>query len=127
MTIIKLLIHNNIWLFFRRKKLLISSLGLLSFISFLTAAGGLLGYLLAKWSGGRKAGIAGRIRSVIFKIGKYRFHFHHWLIGLPLLFLGIFDILPFLKEAMVQGMIIGVIFQGIFDYPDWYRIMKKDL
>ena len=106
----------------RRKKLLISSLGALSFISFLTAFGGVLGFFLTKWFFRKFLG-RGLIKSCIFRIGKYRFHFHHWLVGPPLLFLGIFDISPFLKEAMLQGVIIGGIFQEIFDTSDWYKIV----
>lgn len=109
----------------RRRKLLISSLGVLGFISFLTMAGGLLGYSLAKWSSGEWTGRAGRIKSLRFKIGRYRFHFHHWLAGFILFFLGVFDILPLFKEALFQGAAIGIVFQGIFNYSDWYRIVQK--
>lgn len=113
--------------FLQSKKLLISSLGALSFISFLATIGGVTGYFLARWGGSKKAGMSGRIKSIKLKIGKYHFHFHHWLVGLSLLFLGIFDVIPLLKEAIFQGVIIGVIFQGIFDYSDWYKVIRRIL
>ena len=111
----------------KNKKLLISSLGALSFISFPITLAGVTGYFLARWGGGKKVGLPGRIKSIILNIGRYRLHFHHWLIGLSLFFLGIFAIVPALKETIFQGMIIGVFFQGIFDYPDWYKIIRRAL
>lgn len=89
------------------------------------AAGGLFGYLLADWGGGGGVAAAGRVGSIIFQIGGYYFHLHHWLIAIALFLLGIFNILPFFKKTIPQGMIIGIIFHGVFDYSDWYEVIKK--
>lgn len=109
----------------KNKKLLISSLGALGFISFLTAAGGVFGYLLTKWGSGKKTGVSGRIKSLRLKIGNYYLHLHHWLLGSFLLVLGIFDFFSFLNAAFFQGFVFGLIFQGIFDYHDWHKIIIK--
>ena len=112
--------------FLQSKKFLISSLGALSFISFLTTVGGVMGYFLTRWFYGRFFG-RGWVRSWIFKVGRYHFHLHHWLVGSSLLFLGIFDVIPLLKEAIFQGVIIGVIFQDIFDTSEWHKVVTRTL
>lgn len=111
--------------FLKKKKVLIPALSLASFISWMTVIGGIAGYFLTKHLAGQQVGASGRIKSFILKIGNYRFHFHHWLIGLSLLILSFFDILPILQGAFSQGLIIGMMAQGIFDYSDWYQLIKK--
>jgi len=111
--------------FLKNKKVLIPALSLASFISWLAVIGGLIGYFLTKRLAGQQVGGSGQIRSLRLKIGSYRLHFHHWLIGAGLLILGLFDILPIFQGAFSQGLIIGMIAQGIFDYPDWYKLIIK--
>jgi hypothetical protein len=126
---IKLFLKNKyreVFAFLRNKKLLISSLGVLSFVSFLTTFGGVMGYFFSRWFFGRFFGRSW-VKSWILKIGRYRFHFHHWLVGLSLLLLGIFDVIPLLKGAIFQGVIIGLIFHDIFDTSEWHKVIRRTL
>ncbi|XOB42462.1 MAG: hypothetical protein ACKKMP_00145 [Candidatus Nealsonbacteria bacterium] len=80
--------------------------------------GGVFGYLLARF-------LSGKIGSVVFGIGSFKFHFHHWLMGalaLGLIFL--YEVSP-LMDQLFYGFIGGIIFQGIFNYADWHRILFK--
>lgn len=111
--------------FLKKKKVLIPTIGLASFISWVAVIGGLIGYFLTKRLAGEQVGVSGKVKSFVLKIGSYRFHFHHWLIGASLLVLSLFDILPILQGAFSQGFFIGIIAQGIFNYPDWYKLIIK--
>ena len=87
--------------------------------------GVILGYILPKIMAGKKAGQAGVIKSIILPIGKHRLHVHHWLYGFGILtsvFLFNFSI-PWPQFSI--GFLGGFIFQGIFSYPDWYKIFHK--
>ncbi len=78
----------------------------------------ILGYFAAEF-------FSPRLKSITFDIGRYKFHFHHWLLGLgilPLLLIYKFSLLPI---TLSSGFLGGLIFQGIFSYPDWHRIIIK--
>jgi len=66
-----------------------------------------------------------RIKSLVFTLGKYRFHLHHWIIGsvcLVLIFIYNFTILP---TTISLGLLGGWIFQGLC-YDDWHQIITKN-
>jgi hypothetical protein len=86
--------------------------------------GALFGYLIAKSLSGKQPGQPGKIKSLAFNIGKYKLHLHHWLLGLGILISAIwYQFLPFPQFSF--GFLGGVVFQGIFSYPDWHRILIK--
>lgn len=85
--------------------------------------GAIFGYLLAKFFSGKETGLPGKINSLAFNIGKWRVHFHHWLYGL-----GILISLFFIGLSLPQfsfGILGGLIFQGIFSYKDWHRVLVR--
>jgi len=69
----------------------------------------LAGYLIARLISGRQAGDKLN-RSLLFKIGNWYFHLHHWFIGLTLIF-----ILYYLQSTnwLIYGLIAGLIIQGL--------------
>ena len=76
-----------------------------------------LGYLLPKLFG-RK------VPSVLFNIGGWKLHFHHWFIGFGILISSIYyNFLPFPQFS--YGFLGGLIFQGITCYPDWHKIIMR--
>jgi len=80
-------------------------------------SGALLGYFIAKF-------LSGRLKSPIFNFGHYEFHFHHWLYGLGILISAIwYQFLPFPQFSF--GFFGGIVFQGIYSYPDWHRILIR--
>ncbi|MFH1509659.1 MAG: hypothetical protein ABID67_00710 [Candidatus Nealsonbacteria bacterium] len=65
-----------------------------------------------------------RMKSLVFTLGKYRFHLHHWLIGsvcLILISIYNFSILP---TNISLGLLSGLIFQGLC-YDDWNQIITR--
>lgn len=87
--------------------------------------GVLFGYLLGKFGGGRMTGQPGRVKSIVFSVGKYRLHIHHWLCASlgAVVSVILFNFFPFPQFS--AGIVGGFIFQGIVSYSDWYRIIKK--
>ncbi len=87
-------------------------------ISFRLYIGAVLGYFFAKI-------LAGRIDSMIFNIGNHQIHFHHWIMGV----VGLTAVLligfsPLMKN-LLYGFSSGLVFEGIANYPDWYKIVMK--
>ncbi len=66
-----------------------------------------------------------RIKSVIFNIGRYRLHLHHWLLCLVILSFVVFYEFSPLPIYFSSGILGGLIFQGVFCYSDWHRILTK--
>ena len=80
--------------------------------------GGIFGYLTANF-------LSKRINSVVLSLGNYRLHFHHWMMGTLALVLTIFYNITPLMDQLFFGFLGGLIFQGIFSYSDWHRILSK--
>ena len=80
---------------------------------------------MSKILSGKKTGQLGIIKSRIFDIGDRRLHLHHWMFGLGALILAlIFKFsLPF--SPLSVGILGGWVFQGIYDYSDWHKILFK--
>ena len=77
----------------------------------------LLGYFLAKLS-------EGKVPSVVFKIGDWKLHLHHWFLGAGILISALcHNFLPIAPFS--YGILGGLIVQGISCYPDWYRIVVR--
>jgi hypothetical protein len=89
----------------------------LALISFELYSGALLGYFAAKL-------LSGRLKSLIFHIGNYKLHLHHWLYGLGILISAAwYQFLPFPQFSF--GFLGGVVFQGISCYPNWHRVLIR--
>ncbi|MFH1657203.1 MAG: hypothetical protein ABH919_01935 [bacterium] len=103
-------------------------LGLSSaYISLQICLGVITGYFLARIFSGKSPGEQGKIKSVIFRLGDYRLHLHHWLWGLvTLLAFLIFDYSFFNYDKFSYGFLGGLIFQGVFCYCDWKKIIVKE-
>ena len=97
-------------------------LALLSLEVFL---GGISGFFLSKYLSAKEAGQSNRWwKSLAFDIGNYKLHFHHWLYGLVALTLGLYyNLLPFPQLSL--GFLGGAIFQGIYCYRDWYKVITR--
>ncbi len=88
--------------------------------------GAVLGYLSAKYFAGRSTAQPGKVRSLVFNIGSYRVHLHHWtLSGLLIASLHLKG-LQFLELLLgVSGFCAALIFHGIYSYTDWYKIISR--
>ena len=66
-----------------------------------------------------------RIKSITFNIGKRKFHMHHWIWGLGILPIIISYKISPVSMPLTFGFFGGIIFQGIFCYSDWHKILIK--
>lgn len=85
----------------------------------------LAGYFAAHFFAGKKTSEPGRFPSLVFEVQDYRIHLHHWLVFLVVLvgatLFNFFLFTPFL----FYGFFGGAIFQGLWHYEDWPRIVSK--
>lgn len=88
-------------------------------IQFLISA--ILGFVFWKLFSGKHEGDK-PARSFRPKIGKYRLHLHHWILGSILLM--IFLIMKMLNP-IILGLLVGSIIQGLL-YKDRFIIMYQD-
>lgn len=85
----------------------------------------LLGYLVTKLGAGRGAGQKGRVRSIHIPLGNYTIHLHHWLIAVLMMPLAFTASIPFVPPVVICGFLSGIAFQGIYNYGDWYKIVRR--
>jgi hypothetical protein len=64
-------------------------------------------------------------RRIFVDCGKWKIHFHHWILGtLVLLVVWIVDY--FYLPRFFVGVIGGVIAHDIYDYNDWHQVIVKN-
>ena len=80
--------------------------------------GGIFGYLFAKF-------FSDRMNPLIFNVGSYKLHLHHWITGSTALTLAVvYDITPLMNQLFF-GFMGGLIVQGIVSYSDWHRVLTR--
>ncbi len=85
-----------------------------------------VGYKLTKRISARKEKGKGVFKSFKIKIKNYYFHLHHWLMSiLAMILLVKCNFFNGLANQIVFGLLVGVAWQGIYCYRDWYRIFYK--
>jgi len=107
--------------------LLVLAIILLGYLSFyLTYVAWLVGFVMAKFGSGKKEGRPGRVKSIVIPWRNYEFHLHHWVLAA---LIGIICFLiegfPPVRPELFYGFLGGLIFQGVYCYGDWYRIIKS--
>jgi uncharacterized membrane protein len=64
-------------------------------------------------------------RRIFVDCGKWKIHFHHWILGtLVLLVVWIVDY--FYLPRFFVGVIGGIIAHDIYDYNDWHQVIVKN-
>jgi len=92
-------------------------------LGYLFFVGWLLGFGLTKYMAGKTNGKQGRIRSIVIPFGRHRVHLHHWLISAGIIILSLIINVQFLASAISYGVLGGLVFQGIYCYTDWHKIL----
>jgi hypothetical protein len=108
------------------KRKLVCVLSLLAagiILGYLFFIGWLLSFLLTKYMAGKTRGKQGRISSIVIPFGKYKIHLHHWLISSGIIILSLITNVSFLASAIFYGVLSGSVFQGIYSYSDWHKIL----
>jgi len=109
----------------RKKIVLISLTVSLFFFGILCYKTWIATFVVTKLLSGQTDGKQGVIKSIIIRRPNYELHLHHWF--LALIIGGIFTIRGFyiLTPEVFYGSVSAIIFQGIYCYKDWYRIIKR--
>jgi hypothetical protein len=112
-----------------RKKLIIIlvalSIAVLMYFSFyISFASGLVGFIAGKFAGGKKAGIPGRIKSIVIPLRSYHLHIHHWLLISAVITICSATGFYILSQQLFFGFLAGLVIQGVYCYDDWHRILK---
>ncbi|MEK7665164.1 MAG: hypothetical protein AAB361_03415 [Patescibacteria group bacterium] len=67
----------------------------------------------------------GKVDKIYIDFGKWKVHFHHWIMGaIVLLIAWIID--WFYLPRFFVGMVGGVIAHDIYDFNDWYKIFLRN-
>lgn len=108
-----------------KKITLISLIAVPIFLGIFSYKTWFVAFLATKYLSGRADGRQGIIRSIIIPWRNYRLHLHHWF--LALIVGGVFAVNGFyiLTPEVFYGALSAVVFQGIYCYKDWYRIIKR--
>ena len=92
--------------------------------TYLSFAFWFLGFIIAKFLGAKADGKQGIVKSIVIPLGKYELHLHHWFLGLGIGTLGIIRDVYVLSPEIFYGFLGGLVFQGIYCYNDWYKIVR---
>lgn len=67
----------------------------------------------------------GKVDSIFINFGKWKFHLHHWIMGVIVLAV-VWIIDHFYLPTLFAGVICGVIVHDIYDFNDWYKVIFRD-
>jgi len=109
----------------RKKIVLISLIAGFLFLGVLCYKSWIIAFVITKYLSRRTDDKQGIIRSMIIPWRNYQLHLHHWF--LALIIGGVFVVKSFyiLAPEISYGVLSAIIFQGIYCYEDWYRIIKR--
>jgi len=109
----------------RKKIVLISMIAGFLLLGILCYKSWFAAFAVTKYLSGRTDGRQGIIKSIIIPWGNYQLHLHHWF--LALIVGGVFAVKGsfILTPEVFYGTLSAIIFQGIYCYEDWYRIIKR--
>jgi hypothetical protein len=82
-------------------------------------------FAVTKFLSGRTDGKQGIVRSIIIPWRSYQLHLHHWLLALIIVVVFLVRSSYIVTPEVFYGSLSAIIFQGIYCYEDWYRIIKK--
>ena len=109
----------------RKKIILISLIAVSIFLGIFCYKTWFVAFVATKYLSGRTDGKQGIVRSIIIPWRTYELHLHHWF--LALIMGGVFAVKGFcvLTPEVFYGALSAIVFQGIYCYEDWYRIIKR--
>jgi len=109
----------------KKKIVLISMIAVFVFLGIFCYKTWFAAFVATKYLSGRTDGKQGIVRSIIIPWRNHQLHLHHWF--LALIIGGVFMVKGFyiLTPEVFYGCLSAIIFQGIYCYKDWYRIIKR--
>ena len=94
------------------------------YYSFLLALGLALGYIGSKVFS-KYFLESGKTEKIYIDCGKWKIHFHHWILG-ALLLLIVWIIDYFYLPRFFVGVVCGIIAHDIYDFNDWHQVLVKN-
>ena len=97
------------------------------YYSFLVTVGLVLGYLGSKIYC-KLMGIDehnGNDKKIFIDCGKWKIHFHHWILG-ALFLVAVWVLDYFYLPRFFVGVVFGIIVHDIYDYNDWHKIFVRN-
>jgi hypothetical protein len=82
-----------------------------------------IAFAISKFCGGRENGRPGKLRSVIIPWREYQFHLHHWLLASLVGAISAINGFSLVSPGVFYGFLGGLVFQGLYCYTDWHRIV----
>jgi multisubunit Na+/H+ antiporter MnhF subunit len=95
-----------------------------AYISFLLSVGLILGYLGSKIFS-KHLIERGKVDPIFIDCGKWKIHFHHWIMG-ALVLIGAWFLDKFYLPSFFTGVILGIIAHDMYDYNDWHKVLVKN-
>jgi hypothetical protein len=109
----------------RKKIVLISLIAGLFFFGVLCYKAWIAAFVVTKLLSGHTDGKQGIIKSIIIPWGNYQLHLHHWFLVFVIGAIFTATSLSIPTPEVFYGSLSAIIFQGIYCYEDWYRIIEK--
>jgi len=81
-------------------------------------------FLMCKYLSANSVGEPSKFKSIIVPVGKWKMHLHHWLYALGVGGVSSTTGYYCLNPAITYGLLGGLVFQGIYCYSDWHRIVS---
>ena len=108
-----------------KKVLPVAVLATSFYYSYLFTFGIIVGYIVTKLFY-KQFVETGKVDLIFVDFGTWKFHFHHWIMGV--VFLAIVWIIDwFYLPSFFAGVVFGVMAHDIYDFNDWHKIiLKKD-
>lgn len=67
---------------------------------------------------------AGKVDCIYVDCGKWKIHFHHWIMGA--IFLALIWVVDFFyMPTLFVGAVLGMMAHDIYDYNDWHKVIVK--
>lgn len=95
-----------------------------AYYSFLFSIGLLIGYLGTKIFSAHLLE-KGKVDPIYIDCGKYKIHFHHWIMG-ALFLIGVWFLDKYYLPTFFVGVVSGIIAHDIYDYNDWHKVLVKN-
>jgi hypothetical protein len=109
----------------RKKIVLVSLIAGFCFFGVLCYKSWIITFVITKCLSGRTTGKQGIVKSIIIPWRNYQLHLHHWFIALIIGGVCVVKGFYILAPEVSYGFLSAIIFQGIYYYGDWYRIVKR--
>jgi len=83
------------------------------------------GFAISHYCGGEESGRPGRVKSIIIPLRRHELHLHHWFLATLAAVGSALQGFFLVRPEFFYGILGGLVFQGIYCYKDWHRIVRK--